>query len=232
MDSVELVYSWAYQLLNKEQSGELTPDNFNVAINIVNIEMAKLKLGIPEEYTVDKREARQEFQTTQNNSDALRQFIVSKTITKNGDGFDFPPDFAAFAEDGYLYVEQVDGKSYSSTYPMDFVTASERGIRLSSYLTPPTLQYPIACYENNQIIVDPSTINAIKLVYVRYPKTPFRAYTVVNDFNVYSPIGSTQIEWDALLLPDFAIRVVKYLGISIREEQMVQFAEQRQMIGQ
>jgi hypothetical protein len=231
-DSVELVYQWAYQLINKTQSGELTPDQYNTAINIVNVELLKQKLGIPEEYQVDKREARQEFQTTQNNSDALRKFIVSKPLVKNGVGFDFPADFAAFAGNSYLYVEQINGQTVATTQPIEVVTLGERGIRLNNYIKYPTFEYPIGTYLNGQLIVDPDGINAVTLSYVRYPVTPFRNYTVQGDFDVYNPIGSTQIEWDTLLLPDFAIRVAKYFGVTIREEEFTNFALQRQNSGQ
>jgi len=233
MDSVELVYQWSNQLLNKEQSGELSPDSYNVCIDIVSKEMTKLKLGLPEDYTVEVRKSRQQFEANQNSSDALRRFITQKTITKVGNGFPIPTDFAAFAENGYLYVAQEDGQNVITKEPIEFVTVSERGLRLNNYIKKPTLQYPIGSYMDNKLIVDPSDITNIQLNYVRYPRTPFRNYTInSNDQDVYEPIGSVQIEWDELLLPDFAIRVARYFGVTIREDAFINYALQRQIAGQ
>ena len=221
------VFNFMNFLANKSQSGEITPEDFNISINVGQQQYFRTKLGLPELYTVGKREAPQQFQTTQNNSDSLRPFIVSTTLIKNGNGFDLPANFAAYAENGYLYVEQINGQTVYTRQPLDFVTLTERGERLQSYIDNPNFEYPIATYLNNQIVVDPDGINAIGLNYVRYPSTPRRNYTVVNDFNIYDPVGSVQLEFPNLDWENIAHIALKYWSQNLREEFLYQTEESR-----
>jgi len=220
LDNIDSVYQFCCFIANKAQSNEISPDEFNIAINVAQQQYFKTKLGLPETYSVQKREAPQEFQTTQSNSDSLRPFIVTKSLIKNGDGFDMPTDFACFAGNSYLYVEQINGQTVASTQPIEVVTIGERGIRLNNYIKYPTYEYPIGTYLNGQLVTNPDDINSVSLTYVRYPKTPKRNYTVVNDFNVYDPVGSVQLEFPNLDWENIAHLTVRYWATYLREESL------------
>ena len=227
LENINSVYDFACFIANAQQSNIISPDEFNIAINVAQQQYFKTKLGLPETYSVQKRESPQEFQTTQNNSDALRPFIISKPLLKNGDGFDVPDDFAAFAGESYLYVEQVNGQTVSTRQPLEMVTIGERGLRLNDYILYPTLEYPIVTYLNNQFLADPSDINSVNLTYVRYPKTPKRNYTVVNDFNVYRPVGSVQLEFPNLDWENIAHLAVRYWSTYMRDGELFNIEESR-----
>jgi hypothetical protein len=227
LNDINDVYNFCGFIANKQSSFEITPDEFNICINVAQQQYFKTKLGFPEEYSVEKREARQEFQTTQSNSDSLRPFIVTKSLIKNGAGFDIPTDFACFAGNSYLFVEQIDGVTTPSIQPIEVVTIGERGIRLNNYIKYPTYEYPIGTYLNGQLVTNPDDISAVTLTYVRYPKTPIRNYTVVNDFNVYDPIGSVQLEFPNLDWENIAHLVVRYWSVFMRDNDLYAVEETR-----
>ncbi len=231
--NINEVYNFSLGLItNKEQSGEISPDQFNLAINVAQQQYFKVKLGIPELYSVEKREAPQQFQASQSISDSLRKFIVSATLTKSGNGFNLPPNFAAWGDNDYLEVQLIDGQNVAVNQSIEFVTIGERGFRLNNYIKPPSYQYPIVTYLDNQLVVDPAGITGIKLSYVRYPTTPVRAYTVVNDFNIYDPANSTQLEFPNLDWEDIAHIAIDYWSTNLREEFLKQSEQSRIKTGQ
>jgi len=70
------------------------------------------------------------------------------------------------------------------------------------------------------------------LTYIRIPKTPIRAYTIQNDDDVYDPANSVQLEYPETTHYDIAYIILKMMGLNIRKEEIVAFANQRQKEGQ
>jgi len=233
VQDINEAYNFCGFLANKIQSGSITPDNFNLIIGVANTQYFRLKLGLPEMYTVEKREAPQEIQVTQAINDTLRPFIKSATLIQNGKGFDLPADFAAFVPSGYLYVTQVNGENSAVQQPIDFVNMGERGIRLNNYITYPTLEYPICTYIDNQLVAEPSDIKAMTLYYYKYPATPFRNYVInANDQDEYVALGSTQIPFPNLEWENICEIAVKYWATMLREEFLYQATQSRIEKGQ
>lgn len=230
--NINSIYEYINFIANKNQSGSISPNEFNISINAAQQEYLRIKLGLTELYSVQKRESPQQFQATQSISDSLRPFIVTANIQKNGNGFDLPPNFAAWGNSDYLYVQQVNGQNYAVTQPMEFVTLSERAIRLNNYIIYPTLEYPIATYLNNQIVVDPTDVTGITFSYVRYPVTPIWAYTLVNDEPVYDNSNSVQLEFPNLDWENIAYIVLKYYGIFLRDTELYSTSDNRIKTGE
>lgn len=216
------VYLYVQSLLNKNQSGSISGNEFNTYINAAQQEYLRIKLGLPEEYQLGMRESRQQFQATQSNSDSLRPFIVSKIVNKSGNGFDFPNDFAAWGNGDYLYVVLEDGVNNASTQPVNFVTLGERATILNDYNLSPTLEYPIATYIDNQVVIDPKEISKVQMIYVKYPTTPKWGFVVNdNDQEIYDPNTSVQLSFPNLEWQNIAHLTAKYAGIQIRDESVV-----------
>lgn len=216
-------------LLNKNQSGGMSGREFNSAINVAQQSYLRTKLGLPETFTIQSREAPQQFQATIENATSLKPFTVSAILNKSGNGFNLPSNFAAWGNNDYLYVYQDENsQSQAETQPIEFVNLSERAVRLNNYITKPTLEYGIATYIDNQLVVDPSGIDKIKLIYVRYPSTPIWNFTVnTNDQEVYNPTGSVQLEFPNMDWESIAALAVKYCSIFLREEQLFAITDKR-----
>lgn len=214
------IYLFHNAILNKNQSGSITPADFNLFINAAQQQYMRVKLGLPELYTVEKREAPQEIQTTQVIDDSVRRFVTPATLVKNGIGFTPPADMVALIPSGYLYVYQnPDGSTATSRQPIDFVSFGEYWNQINNYITFPTFEYPIATWLSGQLIVEPQGINQMQFYYYRYPVTPVFAFTVnANDQIVYDAANSVQLEFPNLDWENIAHIAIKYSSQYLREE--------------
>lgn len=233
LNNINDCYIFTNTVANKNQSGSLAPDNWNNLASFAVVQYQRLKLGLPELYTVDKRQAPQEIQVTQAIDDSLRKFIKRTTVSKSGDGFDIPVDMAAFVPSSYLYTYVQDGQAASTPIPLDFVTASEWNERMQNYITNPTYEYPMAMYENGQIVVAPNGIDTIGLRYYRYPVNPVWGYTVnASDQAVYDPLTSVDFEFPKLEWENICNIILKYWAIYLRGDLLYQTTDKRIITGQ
>ena len=95
----------------------------------------------------------------------------------------------------------------------------------------PTNEHPICRFLASKIEVLPSTITAIEMTYLRYPLVPVWGYTTAAGVNIYSPATSVQIELPEICQTEFVMRTLSYLGISIREGAITQYAENKKNTG-
>lgn len=228
------VYLFFNAILNKNQSGAISPDDFNRFINVGQQQYFRKMLGLPELYTVEKREAPIEVQTTQVISDSMRYFIKSVPLQKSGTGFNWPTDLAALLPNNFLFTYQnPDGTTGATIQPIDFVSIGELGYRQNNYVTMPANEYPSATYLNGQIVVYPDTINTMYGVYYRYPVTPVFAYTInANDQVVYNALTSVDLEFPNLDWENITHVAIKYAGQFLREEFILQTEQARIVQGQ
>lgn len=221
--NINSVKNYCDFILNKNQSGSMSGQEFSLSINVAQQSYLRIKLGLPETFTVNKREAPQQFQTTTENATSLMPFTVSQQITKTGVGFNMPTDFAAWGDTNYLYAVYDNGQNVVTRQPIEFVNLAERAIRLNSYITQPSNEYPICTYLNNQLFIDPATVNTIELSYVRYPVTPVWGYTVnANDQEVYDPATSVQLEFPNMDWQNIANLAIKYCAMFLRDGEIYQ----------
>lgn len=214
-------------ILNKNQSGSMSGQEFSLSINVAQQAYLRVKLGLPETFNVQLRQAPQQFQTTIENASSLRPFTVSSQLTKSGNGFTLPTNFAAWGDSNYLYAVYQNGQNQTTKQPIEFVNLAERSIRLNSYITQPSVEYPIATYMNNQLLVEPSDVGVIELVYVRYPITPVWGYTVnANDQEVYDPLTSVQLEFPNMDWQAIANLAIKYCAMFLRDGEIYQGIQQ------
>lgn len=110
-------------------------------------------------------------------------------------------------------------------YPVTFVPEQERWTWLNSDLMQPTAKIPIATFiGNDELQFYPADIKTVLFVYLRYPKKPVWAYTIVKGAAVYNPIGSVDIELPEILMDELAVTILQRLGISIRENAVISYA--------
>lgn len=235
MISVDRLYKWVNFVARKKQSGAISPDEFNLAIAVIVLDYFKLKVGLPEEYQVGRPLPRQAYQLTQKITDDVRHLVTTSTINVSNSRFTLPNDYAAFSSLKYRYVtnqENCEDGAKAVKIPIEVVTDEEFASRQSSLLTPPTIRRPIANFDVSGIEVLPSTITSVELTYLKFPATPIRQYTIVNDEDVYSSTGTVNIDFPETCFNDIAIRVLQYYGINLSDSELVNFTESRKIKGQ
>jgi len=110
---------------------------------------------------------------------------------------------------------------------------------LSDPVSPPTPDYPSCIFKQKVSdlflidVVPPTGITAITIYGLRKPKKPVWTYDIdptgrkVFNTNGAFPQGGTfqDIEWSELLFNDIRNRVLKVMGINLRERDMVEYAQ-------
>lgn len=237
--NVNDIYEFTFFTANKLQSGGISADEFNSALKAVNIDLFKQRIGLPEEYQVGNPQPTQAFQLTQKMTDDLRKFIVKQKLTTDNDGyFPVPINYAAFSSMRFIYTESKSAKckkpatNLKEITMFEPVTDAELSVRLNNAVLKPVHRYPILAFYSYGIKAYPEDITVAELTYLRYPVTPFWGYTIVDDQPVYDATTSVNTEFPETMLVDFSSRIMKYIGINIREEMLYQYAADRQFKGQ
>ena len=118
-----------------------------------------------------------------------------------------------------------------ATQELERVTRSDLFHLNSSNLTKPSTTYPIYVYENNQVIVYPTTIkNGIQAAYIRKPTPPkwnFTTSAASNYKYVYNSVASVDFEIHASDQTELILKTLLYAGVVIEDPQIVQVAAQQ-----
>jgi hypothetical protein len=237
VQNINDIYLLCYTLADKYQSRQLSDDEFNQFIDASNLDLWKLKVGLPEEYQVNAPFARQAWQVTNKISDDMRYFVTQVDINKDAAGiFEYPADYGAFSSMRYNRIlnDENCGTPDQKTRTVELVTDAELSERLDNTIIPPDYDYPVGAWYATGWKVYPTIINKVNLTYLRLPTTPYRNYTVdpATDLTTYNPVGSVQLDYPKTLWVDFAYIVLKKMSINIRSEDLYQYAAQRQLSGQ
>jgi hypothetical protein len=239
--NVNTVYQTVLLILNKEQRGYITPDEFNKTAT-------QVQLDIFEQYFDDLNQQLRVPQADYDYSD--RQLNIDEKLsvfkcigtcpyTGNAGEFALPAldDTSGFA----IVYDDNPGQNQFSFYTLGTITLEEpdtlpveiqRLQRFDFYniersaLTKSTKQFPTYLYENNELFVNPKTITAnIKASFIRKPLDIKWNFTQGNVGQyIYTSTGSQNFE----LLPseqvNVILRILQYSGIIIRDPQIVQAA--------
>ena len=94
--------------------------------------------------------------------------------------------------------------------------------------TKPTLTFPIGYFMGDKYKISPTlpTGYSAELFYIRQPKKPRWTYIEVDGNPIYNPSASDKqdFELEYSLMPKLVVGILKYLGVSIREADIVQLA--------
>jgi hypothetical protein len=197
-------------LSQKTQSGGFTPTQFNLAVQRAQMQLYE------RDYKV--------WQQTEEVTEAMSYFITSNAP------FVVPTTGKLSYPAGYLHT--VDVRRY-------YVPSSGNGVQIQckevkaadvgeiqiSRLTPATLRFPKFVEYDLFWQFYPKNVGNVIIDYFRQPTNPVWGFTIVNGRDVYNPATSTQFEF-----PDFSHNEIMgvacgYLGINIRDAELLQFAQ-------
>ena len=201
--TINEVYKLVAFVFNKEQSGHLSPEDFNIAIYSASRELFD-----------DKRVA---FESTQKVLDELRPFIKQTTGTPNSSTgiLSLPADYGGLLS---VYVT-------SNTKEVDLVRQHHWPYRINSEVVPPTSDYPVMRFAtSDQLEFKPSTIGGVTIDYFSFPIQPEWAYTVSSGVALFDVGNSTDVEWGDNMINELATRVLIKFGVSLKDSDVTQYA--------
>lgn len=104
----------------------------------------------------------------------------------------------------------------------------------SSNLTSPTLEYPAYVLQNQSITIYPALDGgvSVNITYVRYPRDPKWTYIdIASGEPVFDATASDYQDFELPLSdePSLIMKILQYAGVSIREKDLVAFANNEEL---
>lgn len=229
--TINEIYESVQTIANKKLSGAISPQEFNQLAAVVSNDLFKLKSGNPEDYQLGVPITKQGWQLTYTISDSLKHLVVERDIAKDANNlFPYPTGYAVFSSLKVAYITD-DCDSELIWTRVEVVTDGELSVRLESQLIPPTPKRPIGAYYAGGFRIYPEVYTNARLTYLRYPTPPNWNFNVTNDQAIFNPVGSVNFDFPETLHSDIIIRICRYIGINLRENDLVEYSLQRQNAG-
>ena len=235
--SIDEIYRLVQTFANKEQRGFITPSEFNLLAKQAELELYNKRLSIVMEKSQPKKAAGY-YAESLSPSLAEQDIVHFLTKVELDPSNDASPYFGSTANRTMDYLVSIvtaydENHHISSNIPIDIVTDENINQILRSSLVKPSVEYPIALLSASgsakKIIVFPETIRRILVTYYRYDKTPNWGYVTISGKPVYDASSSIQFDLSPRCHGELVIKILEYLGVSIREAEVVQYATNKEI---
>lgn len=224
--SVDTVYKTVLLILNKEQRGYLTPDEFNKTATQVQLEIfneyfedLNQQLRVPgndSEYSDRIKNLEEKIAIFQSEAPCVYSSGVFNVVIPTSS-----PQPELYKLGTVIYKDEKE---------VQYVQPNELLELNLSPLTKPSVYWPVYKYKDFKITVYPSTIQSdISCTYIRKPYNPVWNFTVSapNYQYVYNSVTSTNFDLHPTEQTNLIIRILLYSGVIIKDPQIVQAAAQQ-----
>ena len=211
--SVDTVYKTVLLILNKEQRGYMTPDEFNKIGQQVQLE-------IFEKYFEDLNQIVRAPQTDADYADRLSYLEEKISIFENNSTYSVSNGVVSLSD-----VHRLNTVTYNNI-ELQKVGRKEYYNIIKSPLTKPTELYPIYLQEGNSLKIEPTSIGLIDISFIKKPLNinwNFVADEGLGIF-VYTSNGTIDFELHSSEQTEVILRILAYAGIVIRDPQIIQAA--------
>lgn len=210
--NVNTVYQTVLLILNKEQRGYITPDEFNKVAN-------QVQLQVFEKYFDDLNQLSRIPQNDMDYADRVMSLDEKISIFRRSSTFDRNVDLTGVYRLNTVTFNNIE---------LQRVQRNEYYNIIKSPLVAPTEKQPIYLYQQNKILSFPLTVTPVNIDYVTKPIAPIWGYTVNQNTGVYlyNSQSSTQFELMESEQTEVIMRILAYSGVIIRDPQIVQAASQ------
>ena len=208
------------------RGGYITPENFNLAIKVVN---ERFMNQLVDNFETSKEVTKdlQPFIKTLGSPQypALEFTPVFAGDNKKGGYADIPDDMWYEATASYLSLLN-NGCSVDSEYrTVEFVSQHEFDAKMRSSITSPVdnpeENDPILVNRNNLYYIYPF-IRRISFTYIKTPAQPVYEYTISNGIPVYDPATSVQFEYPETCVDTLTDMIKTYIAVGIESQWNIQ----------
>lgn len=210
---INKIYSIVKFISNKNQSGYISPDDFNDTFNLAQRQRAQELMKEIQGWDNNKRRVRLPMGNAQPNIQRIAPFIVvdSPTVDSNGH----------LAKPGDL-MNLLAIRTANNAKRVWRVEHDRVATHISSVIDPPA-ESPIYTEYADYYQVYPPDIGTVSLEYMQVPPDAKWAYTLVSGRPVYDEPNSVDPLWDDTEITEVIARVLFMFGISIQAQQLVQY---------
>ena len=218
--NVDTVYKTVLLILNQQQSGYMTPDEFNKV-------GTQVQLGIFERYMSDLN---QQLRIPENDSEYGNRV---KNIEEKIDIFK-RIDTPTFSVDHFTTSSLTDFYRLGTVIYKDMVEAqmverNEWYLIKKAPLVAPTEQWPVFLYEDTKVYVQPASITSnVQISYIKKPADVQWGYTV-GDLGqyLYNEGSSINFELHPSEQTEVITNILLYAGVIIKDPTIIQVASQQ-----
>lgn len=224
-------------IANKNNFGYISPNDFNLYAK-------QAQLDLFEDYfyaynaQIRKENARQSGTGYADITKGLAEVIDSFSVVENltnalgSESNTYPINFNYYLINSLTRLDRDTGEIKNE---IEKVSQSKYYALQVSNLTKPTEEYPVYVLDNNNITVYPSTIignNSVSCSYIRYPRDPKWTYIdIASGEPVFDATASDYQDFELPLSdePSLIMKILQYAGVSIREKDLVAFANNEEL---
>jgi hypothetical protein len=220
MISIDTVYQRVLAILNKEQRGYLTPQEFNLFANQAQLEIFEQYFFDLNQYMRLKDNNTEYAQLYNLVDEKISKFKTYGNLTYSSGAFTFPSDLHKIGTVIYngTEVEKVDIKQL-----LDYQ---------GSKLTQPSTTTPVYIQDVNgswSVTLYPSTITSgVTCTYVKKPIKVEWAYTNVNNNALYNANNSQDFELHESEEATLVLKILMYAGLTIKDPSVSQVADAKE----
>ena len=219
MVNVNTVYKTVLLILNQQQRGYMTPDEFNKVATQVQLDIFETYFeSLNQQYRVPQNDT--EYSNRVKNIQQKLQFF-QRTGTTAFVG----PEFTLVPTDIY----RLGSVFYKGTELTQYSQRNELTQILLSPLTQPTEHFPIYLYEDDKLYIYPTNINNnITVSYLKTPSDVVWQYGVgsLGQFEYQAPPASTAFELAPSEQTNIIMRILAYAGVIINDPTIIHVAGQ------
>jgi hypothetical protein len=230
--SIDTVYQKVLAILNKEQRGYITPQEFNLFAN-------RAQLDLFEQYFYDINQFGRMHGNSTEYSDMLNVlnekiniFETTATLTYSTDHFDLPANLYRLGTIIYANTT-TDNFGVTSTEPIEAERVNKNEILYinSSPLTRPANTRPIYTSDSTGVNVygTAELTSAVTCNYVRKPATPNWAYQIVFGEPLYDAANSVNFELHPSDETELVTKILESAGLLIKDISFYQVGDKEEM---
>lgn len=237
MISINTVRNIVLQLLNKNNRGYITPEEFNNFCKMAQISVFE---ELFEDYNknINKQNRRLTNSEYANIPKNIREMIdvFAEYSTTTNFTYNSITNVWEFTGTDLYRTENISLVTIANKVKKDVeeVSKSEVNNLVNSNMIAPTTTYPAYVKIGQVYRLFPTVDLAdyyLELFYIRTPKDPKWTYVNVQGNPIYNPSAADKqdIELHESLLNRLVVKILLYCGISIREDQVIQIANNEDM---
>lgn len=220
--NVNEVYNLMQFIINKEQNGFLSPDEFNLVINQAQTSYMDYLIGQFQQYQAGRPIPTVQWGNNETTRQRVTPFIYSESLAVDSQGF------AAYPY-GYLVTDTMWTGVYGK---IKYVQQNFLSSYLNSRITPVATN-PVYLIERNGFKFYPNNIASARVDYIREPNTIVWGYTTDgNGLPVYNPATSVDPQWQQVDLLEIISRALRMVGVNLQSGAITQYANEITKTGQ
>ena len=238
--SVNVVYQTLKDLVNKDQQGFVTIDEFNRFAQVAQLRIFNRLFDTLKHEAVLREQAlgKDETSLSKQIQEDLSVFAKSADVPKSSGVYPRPSDFArliSMATAGDLLLGQTTRTAVELCYDEEKIERI-----LSSTLNAPTESFPVALI-TGEIEVFPETIQKVKMRYYKIPQSFETDGTTRSDdpptcglsqnasADTYNSANSRDFELPEHYTMELVVEIAGLIGVNLRDQQVTNFSSTEQV---